>query len=136
MKRKIQITLVIVYVVLLLVLLLVFSACSTKKPWDYENVEWYSEEPSLQFVKTEEIYWEGTLKTKNETFQIRMLWGPTRSFDIIDATKDDGSTPVDDIRLIIGEVKCDDTSVVLVIKTDNVFNGEYKQIVLSHRDIS
>ncbi|MCM1009070.1 MAG: hypothetical protein NC485_14375 [Ruminococcus flavefaciens] len=135
LNKKLKYAVIVIVLINILTLLFVLSACSDPKPWDYENVEWYSEMPSIQFVKTEDKYWEGTLKTKDETFQIQMLWGPTYSFEIIDATKDDGSTPVEDMLLIRGEVKFDNTSAVLVIKTDNIFNGEYKQIVLSHRDV-
>ena len=113
---------------------LIFSGC-TEKPWYYDNVIWYSENPKIEIIKRPGKDWLGTLVTDDEEIQIELLWGPAGSFEIIDAKKDDGITPLEEMTLIKGKVKYDENSATLVIKKDYIFKYKYNSIVLQRKNI-
>lgn len=113
---------------------LVLAGC-TEKPWNYENVIWYSDNPQIEIIREPEKYWVGTLKLNDTEMQIELHWGPTGSFRIVDATKNDGNTAVEDMTLLGGRVKYDKNSAILVIKEDYIFDNKYSSIVLYRKDI-
>ena len=114
--------------------MLVLAGC-TEKPWNYENVIWYSDNPQIEIIREPEKYWVGTLKLNDTEMQIELHWGPTGSFRIVDATKNDGNTAVEDMTLLGGRVKYDKNSAILVIKEDYIFDNKYSSIVLYRKDI-
>ena len=113
---------------------LVFTGC-TKKPWSYDNVVWYSENPTIEIIKSPGENWIGTLRYGDTEMQIKLLWGPTGSFDIVDATKNDGETAVEEMTLLSGKVKYDKYSATLVIDKDYIFENKYSSIVLQRKNI-
>lgn len=122
-------------VVTLILIVSVLSACNTKKPWDYGNVEWYSETPVIRIIVSSETNNDGLMEIDGEEKPIRLLWGPALSFRLIDATKDDGDTAVEEMTLISGKVKYDKRSATLIIKKDNVFDNQYEKIVLHRKNL-
>ena len=132
--RKIKSILLPVVLLTVFLNVLVFAGC-TEKPWNYDNVVWYSENPKIEIIKRPGENWLGTLTTDDAEIQIELLWGPTGSFDIIDATKDDGNTAVEEMTLLDGRVKYDKNSVTLVINKDYIFENKYSSIVLQRKSI-
>ena len=122
--------------IFILCFLSVFSqtACKPKKPWSYRNVVWYSEEPKIEIIKSEEYDWQGYLIVDGEKVAISLLWGPTCTFEIIDFSKDDGITAMSEIRLISGRVEYNKNNAILIIKEDKVYNNEYSKIVLNRKN--
>ena len=113
---------------------LIFSGC-TEKPWNYDNVIWYSDNPAIEIIKLPGESWLGTLEIDDEEIQIMLLWGPTETFFIVDATKNDGNTAVEEMTLIKGKVKYDENSATLVIKKDYIFKYKYNSIILQRKNI-
>ena len=110
------------------------TSCNSKKPWSYRNVVWYSEEPKIEIIKSEDYDWQGYLIVDGEKVAISLLWGPTCTFEIIDFSKDDGNTAMSEIRLISGRVEYNKNNAILIIKEDKVYNNEYSKIVLNRKD--
>lgn len=125
---------IILSVVLLSVILNVLTGC-TEKPWNYENVVWYSDNPSIEIIKISGENSFGTLKINDTEMEIELLWGPTGTFEIVDATKKDGNTVVEDMTLLRGRVKYDKDSATLVISEDHIYENKYSSIVLQRKDI-
>jgi len=116
------------------ILFFVQISCTTQKPWQYKNVVWYSVEPEIEIIKDENYDWEGHLIVNNEEISIILLWGPTNTFEIIDASKYNEQTPVDEITLLSGKVEYDKSKVTLIISIDFVFNSRYSKIILYRKD--
>lgn len=125
---------IILSVVLLSVILNVLTGC-TEKPWNYEDVVWYSDNPSIEIIKISGKNSFGTLKINDTEMEIELLWGPTGTFEIVDATKKDGNTVVEDMTLLRGRVKYDKDSATLVISEDHIYENKYSSIVLQRKNI-
>lgn len=126
---------IICFLVLLVVPVLYFTAC-TEKPWNYDNVIWYSNEPELEVTNSSDTPWLGIIKLNNSELSVQLLWGPTGSFEIIDYSKKDIETPIEDITILSGRVNYDKYTATLVIENDAVFDNKYQSIVLQKREIN
>ena len=116
---------------LVLILVLVFSFgawnCGPIKPWEYDNVIWYSVEPFMEFSSSIKDDWQGTIKNKDETMSVQMVWGPS-SF-AIEHNANEGEIIVE------GKLIYDKHTVTLIVQKDDFFNYEYEEIVLKRRNI-
>ena len=113
-----------------------FSGCnSIKKPWSYENVVWSSENPQLTIIKDKDNYFEGTLLSPEGQLKVKLLWGPGKTFTLIENLEDVSSTPINEITLLFGKVEYDKTFATLLIQEDNVFNNSYTKIELKRTSI-
>ena len=116
------------------ILFFVQISCATQKPWQYNNVLWYSNEPEIEIIKNENYNWEGHLIVNNEELPVILLWGPTNTFEIIDASKYNEQIPIEEITLLSGNLEYDKSKVTLIIGIDVVFNSRYSNIILYRAD--
>lgn len=126
------------YILLSIMLLVAFSSCFPMDPWSYDNVIWYSEDPEIEIIKAPNVYWEGFIVKDGQKIEVELSWGPTYSFDIIDAGYEltsDGAIPADVIIYLSGRVKYDADHAFLVVEKDNLFDYKYSTITLSRRDV-
>jgi len=124
------------YILLLAVILSTFVACVDMKPWDYDNVVWYSETPEIEIVKTADVYWKGYIVFDEQKIEVELIWGPTGSFRIIDTEylTSEGAIPADVITYLSGRVEYDSDSATLVISEDNLFGDKYDKIIMQRQD--
>lgn len=116
---------------LVLMLLLIFSFgawnCGPTKPWEYDNVIWYSEVPFMEFSLSADDNWNGIIKCEDEIISIRMVWGPS-SFAVENSRNED--------KIVLeGKLIYDKHTATLIVQKDEVFNYEYEEIVLKRRNI-
>lgn len=112
-----------------------FSSCVGAGPWELNNIVWYSEDPVMEIVDMTGKRRDGTIIVDGEQIQMRMLWGFSYSYEIIDLLKDDGNTPVDNIALIWGRMEYESGIVTLIVEGDKLFNYKYDQIILKYRNL-
>lgn len=128
------------YVLLSVTVLIGFTACFQKKPWDYDNVVWYSEDPEIEITYSADVNYKGYIVKDGQTIEVQLLWGPTHSFDIIDAEYEltsEGAIPMSDVTIYLnGKVKYDSDHAYLIVNEDNLFNYKYSTITLNRRDIT
>lgn len=110
-------------------------SCTKKEPWDYPNVDWYSEDPVMvlhtEFSGEPSI---GYMKINEQQVQVYLCWGPpTYTFSIYVYNSEDGISVGTDELLLSGKVKYDSEAATLLINTDNVFEFAFSTIVLSRR---
>lgn len=103
--------------------LICFSACKTSGPWSINEAIWYSENPEIKIIKKIDTDWLGYIIVGDEKIDIELLWGPSRSFEIVNM---DYKIISDEITLLGGTFKFNDESATLKIEKDNLFNGKYK----------
>lgn len=123
--------------ILTLLVMTAFVGCEKKAPWDYPNVDWYSENPVLELHT--EYSGEpsiGYMEINGEHIAIYLWWGPpTYTFTIHVYDSENGISDGTDKLLLSGKVKYDKNSATLVIKEDYIFDNKYSSIVLYRKDI-
>lgn len=128
MKSKNIIFFITIFTVLCL------SACRTNGPWSINEAVWYSENPEIKIIKKIDTDWLGYIIVGGEKKDIELLWGPSRSFEIVNRGYEMIS---EEITLLRGTFDFNDESATLKIEKDNAFNGKYKDktIVLYRKSI-
>ncbi len=121
--------------VLMSFVMLACISCTKKEPWDYPNVDWYSEDPVVELHT--EYSGEpsiGYMEINGQQVQVYLCWGPpTYTFSIYVYNSEDGISVGTDELLLSGKVKYDSETATLLISTDNVFESAFSTIVLSRR---
>ena len=127
---------VILPVILLTLILnmLVITGCN-KAPWDYPNVDWYSENPVIELHT--EYSGEpsiGYMEIDGEQTAVYLWWGPpTYTFTIHAYDSENGISVETDKLLLLGKVKYDKNSATLIISEDYIFENKYSSIVLKRK---
>ena len=108
-------------------------SCTKKGPWDYPNVDWYSENPVMELHT--EYSGEpsiGYMEINGQQVQVYLCWGPpTYTFSIYVYNSEKGISVGTDELLLRGKVKYGSEMATLLISTDNVFGSAFSAIVLS-----
>ena len=112
-----------------------FTGCKTKAPWEYSDVEWYSESPVIElhteYAGEPSI---GFMEVNGQQKSVYLWWGPpTYTFSICEYDSENGVSFGTDKVLLQGKVKYNSVAATLLINTDNVFDSQYSVIVLSRR---
>jgi hypothetical protein len=132
MKKRIK------YFTSLFIFLLPFPVLTSckEKPWYAENVVWSSEQPEIEIIKDAGKDNYGYMFVGDKKILITLSWGPGLSFSILE-TNEDGTidTISDELALVKGKLKYNSKKVTLTIMEDNVFNFEFKKIILTKRDL-
>lgn len=126
---------VILAAILVLLYAMAASSCTKKEPWDYPNVDWYSEDP-VMILHTEYSGEPSTgyMEIDGQQVEVYLCWGPpTYTFSIYAYNSEDGISIGTDELLLRGKVKYDSETVTLLTSTDNVFESAFSSIVLNRR---
>lgn len=112
-----------------------FTACNGKAPWDYSEVEWYSDDPAI--VLRTEYSGEpsiGYIEAEGERTEIYLWWGePTYTFSVCVYNPAEEISVGTDELLLQGKVTYDNATATLIIEKDEIFGGQYEKIILNRR---
>ncbi len=136
MKKQLRGKLLLGFSALLMsFVMLACISCTQKEPWDYPNVDWYSENPEIELHT--EYSGEpsiGYMEINGQQVQVYLCWGPpTYMFSIYVYHSENGISIGTDELLLRGKVKYDSETATLLISTDNVFEFAYSTIVLNRQ---
>jgi hypothetical protein len=116
--------------ILLFSISFILISCSTK-PWEYNEGTLYSKQPEIEIIKKPGEDFLGYIVVENNKIPIVLLWGPTRAFDILEVNEDLTHGVISDETVLLrGRVKSNSKTITLIISVDNIFNNEFKEIIL------
>ncbi len=134
MKRILTLVILVLSV---LCVLPTIASCKGEAPWEYPNVEWYSDSPAIE-LRTEYSGEPsiGYIDVNAERIEVYLWWGPpTYTFSIYVFNSEEEISAGTDELLLRGKVEYDKSTATLIIQQDNLFDGKYDTITLYQREV-